>query len=71
MAEKEPTMRSTTYEPTKTIDSAATDTTEHEPTPIPLEEDDDQEKERQSPNMSMDEVREILDEFEEILRSCA
>ncbi|MCX6045384.1 MAG: hypothetical protein NT075_09735 [Chloroflexi bacterium] len=34
-----------------------------------FDEDDDQQEERLSPNLSMEEVRTLLDEFEEILHT--
>jgi hypothetical protein len=51
------------------LTNAARDTTDDEPIPAMPEEEDDSEEERQAPNLSMDEVRELLDEFEEILHT--
>jgi hypothetical protein len=39
----------------------------YESTSARFEEDDEQAEERHSPNLSMDEYRTLLDEFEEIL----
>ncbi len=41
----------------------------HESTTSMFDDDDNQSEERQSPNLSMDEVRALLEEFEEILHS--
>ncbi len=62
-------MDATNYEQIRVSYNVAKDTTDDEPMPTPSEEEEDREEERQSPNLSMDEVRELLDEFEEILRS--